>query len=123
MAGVRMPDLNKALIIDDEVDICLLLKNVLKKLGIHTKYALSLEEAKNKAKSYIPDLVLLDLNLPDGSGFDIISYLKKINPAVKVIIQTAYDEHENKLKAARYGVEHFLTKPIDISMLRNALLV
>lgn len=116
-----MPVLSKALIIDDEMDICLLLRNVLKSLGLTAKYALNLEEAKRMARGFIPDLVLLDLNLPDGSGFDIINYLRKLNPGVKVIIQTAYDEEEYKRRAKSQGVEHFLTKPISIPTLRSAL--
>lgn len=116
-----MPLLKRALIIDDEKDICLLLRNILKSLGLKAKYALSLEEAKKLSRMFIPDIVLLDLHLPDGSGFEIIAYLRLLNPRVRVIIQTAYDEEEYKAKARSQGVEHFLIKPVKIPILRNAL--
>jgi DNA-binding response OmpR family regulator len=116
-----MPSLKKALIIDDEKDICLLLRNILENLGINAKYALSLKEAKNLAGSFFPDIVLLDLHLPDGSGFEIIAYFRLLNPRVRVIIQTAYDEEEYKEKARSQGVEHFLIKPVKVPILRNAL--
>ena len=58
-----------ALIIDDELDICMLLSNILRQQSFKTNYALNLHDAQEQLNENAPDIVLLDLNLPDGSGF------------------------------------------------------
>lgn len=101
------------LIIDDECDIRSLCKCVVDRsfdnFVIHD--ARSLKEAKEKLKEIIPDLVLLDLHLDDGEGFDLIPLIKKVNPEVKILIVTAYNQNEERKKAEELGAFGLLGKP------------
>ena len=103
----------KLLIVDDECDIRSLCKCVVERsfdqFDIHD--AKSLSEAKEMLKTLKPDIVLLDLHLNDGFGFDLIPTLKKVNPDVKILIVTAYNQCEEKRKAVDLGAFGLLGKP------------
>ncbi len=61
-----------------------------------------------------PDLVLLDLRLPDGSGIDFLVRLKELDPQLPVIMISAHGEIETAVTAVRSGAHHFLEKPVDL---------
>ncbi len=102
----------KILIIDDEVDICILLSNLLKKKGYQTKYAHTISDGKAEFVEFNPQIVFLDLNLPDGTGFKLIPELKKINSEIDIVIISAYDSSKEKSKAALEGINYFISKPL-----------
>jgi DNA-binding response OmpR family regulator len=106
-------DRKKILIIDDEIDICLLVSSILKKEGHETIAANSLEDGQNKFVEFNPQIVFLDLNLPDGVGFSIIPKLKEINTTIKIIIVSAYDGVKERMEAKAHGIHHFLSKPLN----------
>lgn len=101
----------KALIIDDEIDICYLLSSVLRNKNIQSVYVNSLKDAKNALQTEIPDIIFLDNHLPDGMGVDFIGFLKKNYPACKVIMITAYDTPADRSKALFEGADLFIAKP------------
>lgn len=105
-------DYKKILIIDDEIDICLLLSNLLKKKGYETKYATTISDGKAKFVEFNPQIVFLDLNLPDGSGFKLIPELKKLQSGINIIIISAYDSAREQLRAELEGVQYFISKPL-----------
>jgi response regulator of citrate/malate metabolism len=106
-------DKRTLLIIDDECDIRSLCKCVVdRSFDNFVVYdARSLKEAKEKLKSIIPDIVLLDLHLDDGVGFDLVSLIKKVNPEVKILVITAYNQSEEQRKAEDLGAFGLLGKP------------
>jgi two-component system response regulator (stage 0 sporulation protein F) len=65
-----------------------------------------------------PDLVLLDMKIPGMDGLDILKHIKKINPAIKVIMMTAYGELDMIKEATDHGALMHFTKPFDIDELR-----
>ncbi len=101
----------KALIIDDEIDICYLLSGILRNKNIQSSYVNSLSEAVLLLKKYEPEIIFLDNHLPDGMGVDFISQLKKSNPSSKVIMITAYDTPADRRKALIEGADLFIAKP------------
>lgn len=109
----------KVLLIDDEVDICLLLTGVLQKLGFQTTYALTLREAKEKLLIDSFETVFIDLNLPDGVGYQLIPEIRKINVKVKVIVLSAYDSERDK--ANQKGADYFIAKPFSRKKILDAL--
>jgi len=111
----------KILIIDDELDICILLSSVLKSLGYKTDYAGSVSQGIEKAIESKPNILFLDINLPDGKGFDLIPVIneKKIKP--KIILISANEKDEYKELASKNGVTHFLGKPFSKNDIQEAL--
>lgn len=110
----------KIAIIDDESDsretLRLYLKNLAEVLEIAGE-AESVETGLQLIKTTNPDLVLLDINMPDGSGFDLLERLPRKN--INVIFITAYDQHA--ITAFRYSAIDFLLKPVDPELLLAAI--
>lgn len=101
----------KALIIDDEIDICFLLSCFLISKKVDTDYVTSLAEAIVAIEKFKPEIVFLDNRLPDGRGVDFAGYVKKAIPGVQVAMITAYDTPADKKFALSNGIDFFLGKP------------
>ncbi len=110
-----------ALIIDDELDICFLLKSILKKKDLDVNYVNRLEDAKIALQNNQPPIIFLDNHLPDGLGIDFISYVKANYPSTKIIMITAHDTPEDRNKAVQQGVDLFLGKPFTKDAITSAL--
>ncbi len=101
----------KALIIDDEIDICYLLQGILINKNIYSDYVNSISEAKHILQQIDPSIIFLDNHLPDSRGVDFISYIKKNKPGTVVIMITAYDTPDDRRKAIAEGADFFIPKP------------
>jgi DNA-binding response OmpR family regulator len=101
--------MKKALIIDDEVDLCKLLSLQLKSLGIDSEYVNTIQDAKDKFNGNQYEIIFLDLNLTDGSGFDMLTFMSDYPKRQKVIVISAYDNERNKVLEC--GADFFLPKP------------
>lgn len=101
----------KALIIDDEIDICYLLSSILRKKNINTNYVNSITEARQALERQHPELIFLDNRLPDGMGIDFIEQIKRKHPGIKVAMITAYDTAVDRTKALLQGADFFIPKP------------
>ena len=99
------------LIIDDEKDLCRLLGDTLSSHGYNVESANTKREAMSSLKSRLPDLVFLDLKLPDGDGLRLLSFIKKINPSTTVNIISAYGTEEVRDEARKLGAYGFIDKP------------
>ena len=116
------PKRRKALIVDDETDICYLLSNILKQRNIQTVFAGSLAEAERRLQS--PDFfyyVFLDNHLPDGLGINQIKRWKEKFPFIHVIMITAHDSYEERKKASKDGADHFISKPFSKEVILNSI--
>src|SRR4051812_17652682 len=89
----------KAVIIDDETDICYLLSRLLKQKNLETAFVNSLSDADKALKLDAPEIIFLDNHLPDGLGMNYISYIKKNYPETKVVMITAHDSADDREKA------------------------
>jgi len=112
----------KALIVDDETDICYLLSNILKQKNIQTVFAGSVAEADRmlQSSSYFY-YVFLDNHLPDGYGIDQIKRWKKEFPSTHVIMITAHDSFEERRKAVTDGADSFISKPFSKEVIFNTI--
>lgn len=111
--------MEKVLVVDDEIDICILVTKYLESLGIKAEYALTIKDAFAKiAVTHYP-LYIIDLNLSDGSGYDLMKRL--INPKhdSKIIVITAYDGERKK--AMESGADYFAPKPLSKRSIDDAL--
>ncbi len=102
------------LIIDDEPDICRLLQLTLVRHGYDVKYVHALNEGLLYLRSQQPDLLFLDIHLPDGSGLDALPVIKKECPTLPVITISAYDNGMEQQKALNAGATFFLPKPFSV---------
>ena len=101
----------RALIIDDEVDICYLLKGILRHKNILADHVTSLAEAEIFLREASPPVIFLDNHLTDGLGIDYIHVIKKSLPKSKVIMITAHDTAHDRERAYNEGVDYFISKP------------
>jgi len=101
------------LIIDDEQEIRESILELLRMEGYSADSASTAEEGLKKIEGGIFDLVLLDINLPDGNGLDLLKVIKHEAPEVGVIMITAYDSSQMAFQASKEGAESYITKPWD----------
>lgn len=107
------------LIIDDDLDIHALLRFYFKKNGIETFHATTIQEAKSKISLTKPSIILLDNQLPDGTGIEIIPFLKEKAPKAMIIATTAYLPAPSRKLALEYGADFFLEKPFSCDQIKN----
>ena len=111
--------MRKALVVDDELDIGLMLTNHLRKCKFEPIYASNVKEAKLKIAAHTFELIFLDLNLTDGSGYDVINYSNELILNPKIIVISAYDNEESK--AIMMGATLFIKKPFTLKLIDDAL--
>jgi two-component system response regulator PilR (NtrC family)/two-component system KDP operon response regulator KdpE len=103
----------KVLIVDDEKDICNLLSSILAGVGYETLCCHSLSEGKLRFVAYQPDVLFLDIHLPDGNGLDDVPVFRNLNPKIPVMIISAFDSAVEIRKAKTYQVNAFIRKPFN----------
>ncbi|GMU34373.1 MAG: sigma-54-dependent Fis family transcriptional regulator [Planctomycetia bacterium] len=109
--------MTRVLIVEDER---VLAKNVREKLvahGYEARVAHSGKEALAESAQFLPELVLLDLCLPDTDGLDILPQLKAESPFVNVIVVTAHGNERIAVDAMKAGATEYLTKPVELDEL------
>ena len=109
------------LIIDDEVDICYLLKGIMRARNIEANYATSLAEAEIQLQQTEPSAIFLDNHLSDGLGIDHIRRFKKEHPAASIVMITAHDTPGDREKAYIEGVDFFIGKPFSREIILKTL--
>lgn len=107
------------LIVDDEPDIRELLSITLKRMDIACRSAVNLGEAREMLKQQNFDLCLTDMHLPDGDGIELVSYIQRACPSTPVAVITAHGSMETAIQALKSGAFDFVTKPVDLPVLRN----
>ncbi len=106
---------SKLLIIEDEALFAWAVMRRLQKAGYECAHVESLQDARTIFKQFSPDIVLLDMRLPDGNGLDLLADLVAKNTAV--IVMTAHGEISDAVNAIKQGAIDYLKKPIDLEEL------
>ncbi|MFT5426911.1 MAG: two-component system response regulator AtoC [Gammaproteobacteria bacterium] len=116
---MEVPTIEKQiLIVEDESIFARAVKKHLARAGYKCEIAVDLQTAKEKFESNTPDLVLLDMRLPDGSGLDFLEAIKKSeNSDIAVLVMSAYGELEDAVSAMKLGASDYLKKPVDLEEL------
>jgi len=113
----------KILVVDDEVQAVRLLKKFLGSKAYEVYTATNAWEALQQIRVVDPDLVLLDLIMPDMNGLDALKEIKKTNPEIAVMIVTALCDEELAKKALQWGADDYITKPFDLDDMADKVLV
>jgi len=103
----------KILIIDDEDCIREVFSQLLREANYSVEEADTGKKGIEIARRFFPDIVLLDMNLPDISGMEVLSFVKDADLPAEVIIITAYGTIKNAVEATRLGAYDYLQKPVD----------
>jgi two-component system OmpR family response regulator len=113
----------KALIVEDEVDLADILARLLRTQDIDSAILHEGSGVPAWVRDHRPDLILLDLMLPDRSGYDICEELKldRQTNRIPIIIVTALSQHDDLLQGLRVGANFYLTKPFTIEQLSHAI--
>jgi DNA-binding NtrC family response regulator len=111
----------RILIVDDEDSIRFGLSRFLTQKGAQLMEAASAAEALTAIEREQPEIVLLDLKLPDGDGVAVLERIVAMRPDARVVMMTGYGTIEGAVAAIRSGAEDFLTKPVDLDHLLHVL--
>lgn len=111
---------NRILIIDDDIDLLMLLERRLKQDQFEVETAVSLSEAEELIPSFLPHLVLLDINVSGEDGRKLCYNIKQIyGDSIKVVIMTGYDY--NHVMPVLFGADDLLSKPLHTEFLLHRI--
>ncbi len=113
------------LIVDDEPDLCELLSHLMRKEGFAVEAAADGEAALEAVRTLKPDVMLLDIRLPDLDGMEVMCRSQGFAPHMPVVLMTAYAEMRGAIEAMKAGAHDYLTKPLEhqdvLRVVRRAL--
>ncbi len=109
--------LSSILIVEDEPNLGHTLNDYLKMKEFKVSLATTLKEARNELSKNNPNIILLDINLPDGNGVDFAAEVKATNREANIIFLSAQNDPQLRLKGFEIGALDYLTKPFELKEL------
>ena len=104
----------RVLVVEDNVDLAYGLQNNLEIEGYEVRVAENGETGLEQAEAWDPDLIILDLMLPDLDGYRVLQHLRKSGVTTPVLILTARGEESDKVLGFRLGADDYVTKPFGV---------
>lgn len=104
----------KILLVEDDYFISDGLIEILTKEGYNAIKAENISEAKRILENNKFDLIILDVMLPDGNGFDLCSYIRSVNMSIPILFLTAYDDEMKIVRGLDSGADDYVTKPFKL---------
>lgn len=104
----------KIFILEDDTSICGLIKVALEMQGLEFKAFSTLNSFKNALLTEQPDVALLDIMLPDGSGLDALRFIKEKFSEVSCIMLSALSKEEDKVNGLNMGADDYISKPFSV---------
>ncbi|MET2986177.1 response regulator transcription factor [Aureibaculum conchae] len=111
----------KILIVEDEVELLDSMASYLKNEDFICEKATSFFDAEDKIVSFKYDIIILDITLPDGSGIDLLKLVKEQSSKTGVLIVSAKDSLDDKLKGLDLGADDYITKPFHLAELNSRI--
>ena len=109
-----MAEKSRILVVDDEDALRVVLSSELSSSGYDVETASDGDEAITMVQNKKFDLLLLDIKMPKVDGFEVLKFVKKNSPAVKVIMLTGFADLKNAIESKKHGAEDFVSKPYDL---------
>src|SRR5918911_1526422 len=113
--------MKRVLIVDDDRATSAGMADVVEEWGYEPELADTVKAGWNAVSKLVPDVAIVDLKLPDGSGLDLLHRIKETYPDVSVIILTGHATVDSAVKALKGGAEGYVTKPVDLPRLQVIL--
>jgi two-component system, NtrC family, response regulator PilR len=107
------------LVVDDEADLRELVEITLARMGLKSAAAPNLAEARAMIAERRFDLCITDMRLPDGNGIGLVEHIQQHHPELPVAVLTAYGNAQAAVESLKAGAFDFVSKPIDLQMLRK----
>jgi two-component system, NtrC family, response regulator PilR len=107
------------LIVDDEPDLLELVSLTLSRMQVQTQTAKDIANARRLLQTDSFDLCLTDMRLPDGNGLDLVAWIQENHAAVPVAVISAHGNVESAVRALKLGAFDFVSKPLDLGVLRK----
>jgi two-component system OmpR family response regulator len=104
----------RALVVDDEESLADLVAMSLRYEGWDVKTAHSVSEAMSQAKTFSPDIAVLDIMLPDGDGLSLMKSLRGVHTGLPVLFLTAKDSVDDRVAGLTAGGDDYVTKPFSL---------
>jgi two-component system nitrogen regulation response regulator GlnG len=111
----------KLLVVDDEKGVCYSFRRLFASDTVEVLTAQTLAEGRSLLESHQPDVVVLDLQLPDGSGMDLFEHIRARRPKKPVIFITAHGTTRTAIEAMKNGAFDYLIKPLDLDQLSELI--
>lgn len=118
---VQVAKRQRVLVVDDHLDTAEILVELVSWLGHDARSANTGREALRVARDFAPQLVLLDLQLPDGSGYDLVGALRTVIRAPYIAAVTCWGRDEDRMRSYHAGLDQHVVKPLDVRKLREIL--
>lgn len=119
MAAKATDRASRVLVVDDEPDLIELVSLTLSRMNLSAEGAADIAQARKHLTSRHFDLCLTDMKLPDGDGLDLLAWMQKNQPDVPVAVLTAHGNVESAVRALKLGAFDFVSKPLDLAVLRK----
>jgi CheY-like chemotaxis protein len=111
----------RILLVEDHDDTREIVAKLLGRIGYEVKAAAGMQTALDMMRREKVDVILSDIGLPDGNGYDLVRAAKSMQPEIKAVALTALAAKEDFLLSREAGFDFHLTKPVDFHELRNVL--
>jgi FixJ family two-component response regulator len=108
-------------VVDDDADVRVALTRLVSSAGFAVETFASGAEFLHSIEDHEPDCVVLDLHMPEMSGFDVQGALASDHPGVPVVVVTGHDTPESRARAVRMGAKVYLCKPVNDEALLAAI--
>ena len=112
-----MADRQRLLVVEDERNVGLTLIERLEKDGFEVAWATCAADARMEISQRKFDLAVMDVGLPDGSGFEVAKFLRETQPSTAIIFLTAFGNPEDKIRGLELGAEDYVVKPFHLKEL------
>jgi DNA-binding NtrC family response regulator len=111
----------KVLVVDNEVEFASTLVERLRLRNIVAKGVFSGEDALSMITDCSPDVIILDLQMPDMSGLNVLSKVKDLDPTIEVILLTGHGSFEAGITGMELGAFDYIIKPVDLTLLMEKI--
>ena len=123
LEGESMDSKKTIMVVDDNPDIITIIKTILEGKGYNVVSASSGQELLNLLKNQKPDLIILDIMMPEMDGLEVLTKLKGVTDttSIPVILLTAKVQYEDVLGGYKLGADYYITKPFTSTQLINGI--
>jgi DNA-binding NtrC family response regulator len=111
----------RILVVDDETGIRFAVRNYLEGCGYEVREVEDIASFRLAFRDWRPDAIVLDYKLPDGTALDLVEPVKAFDPSITIIVLTGHGSIDLAVQSMKDGADHFMTKPIELSVLATVL--